>query len=80
MIGTDITGTTALPNFEEGVVLDSADNTVGGSTAGAGNLISSNLTRRPDQRDRRPPAISSRATGSAQTGLVPTTWATRLKE
>ncbi len=43
VIGTDIGGTAALPNFEEGVVLDSADNTVGGSTKSAGNLISGNL-------------------------------------
>ena len=44
VIGTDISGATALPNFEEGVVLDSADNTVGGTTTGAGNLISANLS------------------------------------
>ena len=43
VIGTDVSGKTALPNFQEGVVLESAGNTVGGSTAGAGSLISSNL-------------------------------------
>lgn len=43
IIGTDVSGKSALPNFQEGVVLDSADNTVGGMAAGAGNLISSNL-------------------------------------
>ena len=42
VIGTDITGKSALPNFQEGVVLESADNTVGGTIAGAGNLISGN--------------------------------------
>ena len=31
VIGTDISGKSALPNFQEGVVLDSADNTVGGT-------------------------------------------------
>ena len=42
-IGTDITGTVALGNMDWGVVLqEAADNTVGGSTAGAGNLISGN--------------------------------------
>ena len=42
-IGTDITGTVALGNAYWGVVLqEAADNTVGGPTAGAGNLISGN--------------------------------------
>ncbi len=42
-IGTDITGTLALGNMYWGVVLqEAADNTVGGSTDGAGNLISGN--------------------------------------
>ncbi len=43
-IGTDISGTASLPNTFSGVVLQAgADgNTVGGSAAGAGNLISGN--------------------------------------
>ncbi len=42
-IGTDITGTTALPNVGDGINFNGASNsTVGGTVAGAGNLISGN--------------------------------------
>jgi hypothetical protein len=41
-IGTDITGTAALGNVDWGVILGAASNTVGGTTAAAGNLISGN--------------------------------------
>jgi hypothetical protein len=43
-LGTDPTGTQALSN-EEGVEIDAGavNNTIGGATAGAGNLISANL-------------------------------------
>ncbi len=44
VIGTDISGKSALGNSQAGVVLDSADNTVGGTSAGAGNLISANFS------------------------------------
>ena len=44
LIGTDITGTAALGNARSGVQIDlgAASNTIGGSTAAAGNLISNN--------------------------------------
>jgi hypothetical protein len=53
LIGTDVTGTVALPNGTEtagntgfeiapGVAIYSVQNTIGGTTAGAGNLISGN--------------------------------------
>src|SRR5262249_10945329 len=43
-IGTDVTGTHALGNLGNGVTLSSAgrDNTIGGTDAGAGNVISGN--------------------------------------
>src|SRR6266568_1721825 len=42
-IGTDVTGTAALPNAGSGVALaDAANNTVGGTEAGAANVISGN--------------------------------------
>ena len=42
-IGTDITGTVAVPNADWGVnVSDSPDTLIGGTDAGAGNLISGN--------------------------------------
>ncbi len=40
-IGTDVTGTAALGNYN-GVAVYSAGNTIGGTTAGAGNIISGN--------------------------------------
>ncbi len=46
-IGTDLTGTVDLGNTGYGVLINSAavSNTIGGSTAGAGNLISGNDTK-----------------------------------
>ncbi len=41
-IGTDVTGTKALGNTDAGVVVASNFNTIGGTTAGAGNVISGN--------------------------------------
>ncbi len=44
-IGTDITGTRALGNDPDGVsIFDASGNTIGGTAAGAGNLISGNTT------------------------------------
>jgi len=40
-IGTDLTGTLALPNLK-GVVSNAGTNTIGGGAAGAGNVISGN--------------------------------------
>jgi titin len=44
-IGTDTTGTTAVPNTWEGVAIGTAaaNNTVGGTDPGAGNVIAGNL-------------------------------------
>ena len=43
-IGTDPSGTVAIANGTDGVSITAADNTVGGTTAGARNLISGNTT------------------------------------
>ena len=44
-IGTDATGTAAIPNGLDGIfVNDVPNNVIGGTTAGAGNLISGNLS------------------------------------
>ncbi|MES2354813.1 MAG: NosD domain-containing protein [Pseudomonadota bacterium] len=44
-IGTDATGTAAIANSNSGIYLqpDSSNNTIGGSAAGSGNVISGNL-------------------------------------
>jgi hypothetical protein len=41
-IGSDLTGTGAVPNGANGITVSSATNTIGGTVAGAGNLISGN--------------------------------------
>ncbi len=41
-IGTDISGTADLGNASTGVLVSSSSNTIGGTAAGAGNLISGN--------------------------------------
>src|SRR5262249_43168936 len=41
-IGTDQAGTTVVPNHEGVTIFSGADNTVGGTAPGAGNLISGN--------------------------------------
>ncbi|HYW70374.1 MAG TPA: SdrD B-like domain-containing protein, partial [Pyrinomonadaceae bacterium] len=41
-IGTDITGTIALGNKNSGLSISGSNNTIGGTTPGAGNLISGN--------------------------------------
>ncbi len=43
-IGTDVTGKVAIENHFDGVYLGSGDNTIGGSTTGAGNVIAGNGT------------------------------------
>ncbi len=42
LIGTDINGTTKLGNGHDGVRIDGTDNTLGGTAAGARNVISGN--------------------------------------
>jgi hypothetical protein len=42
-IGTDFTGTVAVPNGFWGVEADGSSNTIGGTAPGAGNVISGNL-------------------------------------
>ena len=41
-IGTNAAGTAALGNSEDGILVNSSSDTIGGTTAGAGNLISGN--------------------------------------
>jgi titin len=41
-VGTDLGGTVAVPNGGNGITVDGGNNTLGGTAAGAGNLISGN--------------------------------------
>ncbi len=41
-IGTDVTGTAALPNLSGGISIGARDNLIGGTTAGTRNVISGN--------------------------------------
>ena len=43
-IGTNVSGTAAVPNGNDGVRIQSPGNTIGGTATGAGNLISGNLS------------------------------------
>ena len=42
-LGTNTAGTAALPNGDDGIKVRGSGNTIGGTTPGAGNLISGNL-------------------------------------
>ena len=42
-IGTNQSGTSAQSNLEDGILIWSANNTIGGTAAGAGNVISGNI-------------------------------------
>ena len=44
-IGTDASGTVAIGNTVSGVIVSGSSNTIGGTVAGAGNLISGNTNR-----------------------------------
>jgi hypothetical protein len=45
LIGTNAGGTAAIPNGDDGIFINNApNNTIGGTAAGAGNLISANLS------------------------------------
>ena len=71
-IGTDYTGSIALPNSSNGVVIQNgaADNTIGGTTGTAGDVISGNDWEGvhivgTGTTDKRRPATWSRGTTSA---------------
>ena len=80
-IGTDAAGTAALANGGIGVAIDSASgNTIGGTAAGAGNVISGNaattVSSSTSPACRQP---GRRATSSAPTSPAPLPWATRRR-
>lgn len=44
-IGTDLTGSLGVGNTDHGILIESANNSIGGTTAGSGNVISGNNSR-----------------------------------
>lgn len=75
LIGTDATGTLAAGNEGDGVYLSSAGNTVGGTVAGAGNLIADNFGMGSSSQETPLPATASAPIGSMRTAGKPSTWA-----
>ena len=62
LIGLNAAGTAALPNGNAGILVLTSNNTIGGLTAGAGNVISGNGTsgHHPEQQYERDAAGSRR--------------------
>jgi CSLREA domain-containing protein len=73
-IGTDVSGSAALGNSENGILVAGNENTIGGTSAGYGNVISANLgdgvvingVRNDTQGNR----IGTNATGNAALGNI----------
>ncbi len=71
-IGTNAAGTAAIANARHGIFLDSSSSgtTIGGSTAGAGNVVSGNTQRAILVNASNNNAISGNYIGTDRTGLV----------
>ena len=72
-IGTDVTGTAALGNSGHGVLIesDSSNNAVGGSGAGAGNVISANSGAGVQLSGASSNFVQGNLIGTDVTGLAP---------
>jgi CSLREA domain-containing protein len=70
-IGTNATGTAALPNIGPGILLEGNNNTVGGTTAGAGNLISGNSGAGVEIRFGLSNVVEGNLIGTDATGKSP---------
>ena len=71
-IGTDVTGTAAIGNLSDGVLINfgSAKNTIGGTTTAARNVISGNGANGV-RSDYHPNTIQGNFIGTQQNGLSP---------
>ena len=76
LIGTDPGGTIAVGNTGPGVEIEggSWDNTIGGTSAGSGNVISGNTGDGVEISARARPATWLQATGSARMPPAPPCW------
>ena len=65
-IGTDASGTFAVGNGDEGILVQGQNTTIGGTAPGAGNVIAGStiVTQRPRRRDR---PLRRRTTSSRET-------------
>jgi parallel beta-helix repeat protein len=70
-IGTDVTGTLAVGNGADGLAISSSNNLVGGTTAGARNLISGNHQDGVDISDGSGDVLSGNYFGTDVTGTHP---------
>ena len=70
-IGTDVTGTLAIPN-SEGIDLrtNASNNLIGGTAAGTGNLISGNTTAAIDIQTSDSNSVAGNLIGTTVTGLA----------
>jgi titin len=70
-VGVDSTGLAKLPNAKDGVLIQNAtNNTVGGTAAGAGNVISANGSQGVEILSAPPPPPSSTSTSSESLTLT----------
>jgi hypothetical protein len=70
-IGTDVTGTFAIPNNGAGIGAYGLANTVGGSAAGAGNLVSGNLQAGVEVGAGNGTTVLGNRIGTDATGALP---------
>ena len=71
-IGTNASGTTALPNANDGVsILDDTENTIGGTSPGQGNLISGNADFGVSLDDGEDSLVAGNEIGTDETGALP---------
>ena len=69
-IGTDVTGTLPLGNGDWGIEINSPGNTIGGSAAGAGNVIANNLVGGINTNQAQGLVIQGNFIGTDATGTL----------
>jgi hypothetical protein len=69
LMGTDVTGATAVPNSVDGIVVDGPGATIGGTTAAAANVLSGN--RYNGIKANMPCLIEGNFIGTDESGTEP---------
>jgi uncharacterized repeat protein (TIGR01451 family) len=70
LIGTDLTATLAVPNGNNGIMVDGENTTIGGTAAGAGNIISANQSNGIYLLDASASLVQGNIIGSDATGAT----------